>query len=60
MSLKRLCNNVDGKRIGKKEGHQIWYSPKKYRISVQNKNGKAKGYQVQQFLTQYMEETNNG
>ena len=31
--------------------HQIWYSPKFYRLSVQNWNGKAKGYQVKQFLT---------
>ena len=30
--------------------HQIWYSPQSYRISVQNWNGKAKGYQVKQFL----------
>lgn len=37
--------------------HQIWYSPKKYRLSVQNKNGKAKEYQVKQFLKQYEEET---
>jgi len=36
--------------------HQIWYSPRKYRISVQNRNGKAKAYQVKQFLTRYKEE----
>jgi len=36
--------------------HQIWYSPKQYRISVQNRSSKAKGYQVKQFLTQYDEE----
>ena len=30
--------------------HQIWYSPKGDRISVQNRKGKAKGYQVKQFL----------
>lgn len=39
--------------------HQIWYSPKGYRITVQNKKGKAKGYQVKQFLTRYKEESNN-
>jgi len=33
--------------------HQIWYSPKNYRISVQNKKGTAKRYQVTQFLSQY-------
>jgi len=37
--------------------HQIWYSPKGYRISVQNRNGKAKGYQVKQFLMRLEEET---
>jgi len=36
--------------------HQIWYSPKSYRISVQNRNGKAKGYQVRQFLARFYEE----
>jgi predicted RNA binding protein YcfA (HicA-like mRNA interferase family) len=36
--------------------HQIWYSPKSYRISVQDRNGKAKGYQVKQFLSRLLEE----
>jgi len=36
--------------------HQIWYSPKGHRISVQNRNGKAKGYQVKQFLMQLEKE----
>lgn len=36
--------------------HQIWYSSKGHRISIQNKGGKAKGYQVKQFLTYYMNE----
>lgn len=39
--------------------HQIWYSPKGYRISVQNRNGKAKGYQVKQFLLRLQEEDKN-
>ena len=39
--------------------HQIWYSPKGYRISVQNRSGKAKGYQIKQFLNQYDEESCN-
>jgi len=38
--------------------HQIWYSPKSFRISVQNRNGKAKGYQVKQFLSRLEEENN--
>ena len=36
--------------------HQIWYSPKSFRVSVQNRNGKAKGYQVKQFLARLAEE----
>jgi len=40
--------------------HQIWYSSQGARISVQNRNGMAKGYQVKQFLKQSkMEEANN-
>ncbi len=33
-----------------KGSHQIWYSPNRCRLPVQEgKNGKAKGYQVEQF-----------
>ncbi len=32
--------------------HQIWYSSKGCRLSVQNNKGKAKSYQVKQFLQQ--------
>ncbi len=39
--------------------HQIWYSPNRYRVSVQNRKGRAKGYQVRQFLNRYYEENNN-
>jgi hypothetical protein len=39
-----------------KGSHQIWYSPDKYRISVQNRKGKAKSYQVKQFLARYYQE----
>ncbi len=42
-----------------KGSHQIWYSPKFYRISVQNYNGKAKSYQVKQFLARLEEENNH-
>lgn len=34
-----------------KGSHQIWYSPQGVRISIQNRNGMAKGYQVRQFLS---------
>jgi predicted RNA binding protein YcfA (HicA-like mRNA interferase family) len=34
--------------------HRIFYSPNHYRLSIQpSKNGKAKAYQVRQFLTEY-------
>jgi hypothetical protein len=37
-----------------KGSHQIWYSMTGYRLPIQEgKNGKAKGYQVDQFLEQY-------
>ena len=40
--------------------HQIWYSPNPRRLPVQEgKNGKAKGYQVEQFL-EALEEERNG
>ena len=42
-----------------KGSHQIWYSPDRRRLPIQEaKNGKAKGYQVEQFLTQYQENEN--
>ena len=42
-----------------KGSHQIWYSPNRRRLPVQpGKNGKAKGYQVEQFLVALEEETN--
>jgi len=39
-----------------KGSHQIWRSKKGYRISVQNRKGKAKRYQVKQFLSVLDEE----
>jgi len=37
--------------------HRIWYSPHKFRLPLQPmKDGKAKGYQVKQFLTRHFEE----
>ena len=36
-----------------KGSHQIWYSPGRYRLPIQEgRVGKAKGYQVEQFLRQ--------
>lgn len=41
--------------------HQIWYSPTGHRLSIQEAHdGKAKGYQVEQFITQFESENENG
>ena len=37
--------------------HRIWKSPAGFRLSIQERNGKAKGYQVRQFLAQYEKES---
>lgn len=47
-TLLRQCEWIFEHQTG---SHQIWYSPRGYRLSVQEaRNGKAKGYQVKQFL----------
>ena len=40
--------------------HEVWYSPLGYRLSIQNRAGMAKGYQVQQFLNQHEVENGKG
>lgn len=41
--------------------HQIWYSPSGHRLSIQEgRSGKSKGYQVEQFMTQFESEEQNG
>jgi predicted RNA binding protein YcfA (HicA-like mRNA interferase family) len=40
-----------------KGSHQIWYSPRNSLISIQSRGGKAKGYQVRQFLEVYDRES---
>jgi len=43
-----------------KGSHQIWYSPDRRRLPIQEaRDGKAKGYQVDQFLM-YYEGDNDG
>ena len=70
--LAKARNNLDGlsfddfetllARMGwikrRQEGnHSLWYSLKGYRLPIQPaKNGKAKGYQVKQFLSTIEEE----
>lgn len=55
-TLLSRCGWIDDHQTG---SHSIWYSPKRFRLSIQNKGGMAKGYQVKQFLTQYDEENKN-
>jgi len=63
--LNRAMNNPRGLSFGEfrtllrqagwicdqqKGSHQIWYSPERHRLPIQEtRNGKAKGYQVEQF-----------
>jgi len=45
-----LMNQCGWEKDHQKGSHQIWYSPQGARISIQNRAGMAKGYQVRQFL----------
>ena len=45
--LLTACGWVEDRQTG---SHQIWYSPDRQRISIQNRKGQAKEYQVKQFL----------
>jgi hypothetical protein len=40
--------------------HEIWYSLGRYRLPIQSAGGKAKGYQVKQFLKVLEEEESDG
>lgn len=62
LSFDELCNlmaSFGWIEDRQKGSHQIWYSPKKHRISVQNRKGKAKEYQVKQFLMQIDKESSD-
>lgn len=50
------CGWIQDRQNG---SHQIWYSPSKQRISIQNRNGQAKEYQVKQFLLMQIEGEKN-
>ncbi|MGD9153400.1 MAG: type II toxin-antitoxin system HicA family toxin [Gammaproteobacteria bacterium] len=52
-NLLNQCGWIKDHQTG---SHQIWYSPKKHRISIQNRKGQAKAYQVKQFLARYNSE----
>ncbi|MCK4608293.1 MAG: type II toxin-antitoxin system HicA family toxin [Gammaproteobacteria bacterium] len=51
--LQTLMDSCDWVQDHQTGSHQIWYSTTGYRLSIQNRKGKAKGYQVKQFLAQY-------
>lgn len=51
-TLMSQCGWVKDRQRG---SHQIWYSLRGERLSVQTRKGMAKGYQVKQFLS-FMEE----
>lgn len=57
--FRKLMKSAGWVEDRQKGSHQIWYSPKLYRLSVQNRKGKAKDYQVKQFLLQLEREENN-
>lgn len=52
-TLMTQCGWIKDRQSG---SHQIWYSPEGMRISIQIRNGMAKGYQVRQFLSALKEE----
>ena len=53
-TLLRRCNWV---RMRQEGSHRLWYSPQSFRLPIQpRKDGKAKAYQVRQFLEQYDKE----
>jgi predicted RNA binding protein YcfA (HicA-like mRNA interferase family) len=55
-TLMTQCGWIKDRQRG---SHQIWYSPDGVRLSIQIRNGMAKGYQVRQFLSSIKEETND-
>jgi hypothetical protein len=54
--FKTLMSRCGWKYDRQAGSHEIWYSPKSFILSIQNRAGKAKGYQVKQFLAQYERE----
>ena len=53
-TLLRQCGWIFDRQRGP---HRTWYSPEGLRLSVQAKGGRARGYQVRQFLRHYGEES---
>ncbi len=62
--FKTLLNQFGWVEDHQTGSHSIWYNTEWQsinfvRLTIQNKNGMAKGYQVKQFLTLYEEEHKN-
>lgn len=55
-ALLAACNWQFRRQSG---SHRLWYSPRCCRLPIQNRGGKAKGYQVKQFLHVFDEEEGN-
>lgn len=55
-TLLSQCGWIEDHQTG---SHSIWYSPTFFRVSIQNKKGMAKSYQVKQFLAQFEKEEND-
>ena len=53
-ALLHACGWEFKRQIG---SHRMWYSPLKFRLPIQNYKGKAKEYQVKQFLDEYEKES---
>lgn len=58
VDFQNLMRQYGWEKDHQRGSHEIWYSAHKIRLSIQNKNGMAKGYQVRQFL-KYLEENNS-
>jgi predicted RNA binding protein YcfA (HicA-like mRNA interferase family) len=63
ISFKELCSALGhcGWVLDHQTGsHLIWHSPAGFRLPLQKRpDGKAKSYQVKQFIDQYIRETGN-
>lgn len=57
--LELLMRNFDWILDHQTGSHRIWKSPHGFRLPIQPKADKAKGYQVKQFLTQVEKENDD-
>ena len=50
IEFQNLMRQYGWEKDHQRGSHEIWYSKQGFRLSIQNKNNMAKGYQVKQFL----------